>query len=1048
MTSFLEKNTSCGIFTIPFAENFFKTLINKVINDVNSQHIKHATIILPGQHITEKYSTMIAKILPSYTNRIKCVSYDDIAMCTTKNDMKSSVESIFIETVINNTLLQIKQANTSYMSKHILRKKLIRAVNEFFYYGLDHTKLICIENRHHLFHKIISRIIEIVGIHNVSLSHNRLTSLVGVLSSGDNNHSNTNLVKIDTKLAGLKYAVLPIVHSPVIYQILYLLHTQTQIQTNIVIHGVDMSIEKEILDKIMPDHPQYHIVSFLNHMQIHRNNITILSSGNVVNNFGIDKGISQLMLPASMVHLWHKHQLYSFSHISIYDASSPADELFNISDIIDTNAEKYNEICVITKTSDKARIVWKYLKHSEAIAKKHLPIYTSVPNTLLDHESVEFFYILMQYLLNQKEDITQLIALLKHVASIVRQEHHDEILHFEYILLHSERVFFDSTIDEIIVFLQNKKFVYVIDALKIISQCKHTITDTASQAFIQLQRCFPNTINAICDATVNVKELTTLKNLLIEVFDTQKSDRFSTMLQIHLYTYLKLISGNFITQNVVIEMLQLLLEMQGHFTFLMANELKSSKTLKNGDYRRAIECCVNENTVSDDLHQPDNIVDSISNTKISVTTVIESRFMTYDLVILCDLNEGVWPPSHDEEHNFISDITRNKYGYSNPKLFEVGYAAHDFASFICASKKVIISNLKSNGISINHKPRIISRWVSLLQAYSTIGKNNIQIAPSKQQYQSSSCENTSATAAVPAHLRPQILSATSIEKLLRNPYLYYLEYILKLQYLPQEFVARDTLPSSKEFGIILHKILHSVSNTIDNNYASCSDYNTYYNMFWNVIERILKHRYGEGFLYKQRLLLWKNRFNNIIYWMHCYEMRLSKKYQNIVTMTEKKLSITLDLKNNTNIILQAYADRIDVMNNPYHIYISDYKTGQIPTKKDIVTGLKSQLNLEALILHLSQKYGQKINIIKLKQIMKKHHHYDSDTTLQYIRLVGLLAAHETKQIQSNIKSTAAGIIQITDMFYHKLAPYNSTGCYDHYLQAHIMRTSHLIEYKI
>ena len=53
--------------------------------------------------------------------------------------------------------------------------------------------------------------------------------------------------------------------------------------------------------------------------------------------------------------------------------------------------------------------------------------------------------------------------------------------------------------------------------------------------------------------------------------------------------------------------------------------------------------------------------------------------------------------------------------------------------------------------------------------------------------------------------------------------------------------------------------------------------------------------------------------------------------------------------NHTNINIMAIADRIDIINNG-EICIIDYKTGQVPSKNEIIHGLKPQLIIEAIIL--------------------------------------------------------------------------------------------------
>ena len=63
---------------------------------------------------------------------------------------------------------------------------------------------------------------------------------------------------------------------------------------------------------------------------------------------------------------------------------------------------------------------------------------------------------------------------------------------------------------------------------------------------------------------------------------------------------------------------------------------------------------------------------------------------------------------------------------------------------------------------------------------------------------------------------------------------------------------------------------------------------------------------------------------------------------------EIKGTLELDI-NGTKVTILAIADRIEI-DHDGNAYIMDYKTGVIPTKKDVLSGLSPQLVIESIIL--------------------------------------------------------------------------------------------------
>ncbi len=192
---------------------------------------------------------------------------------------------------------------------------------------------------------------------------------------------------------------------------------------------------------------------------------------------------------------------------------------------------------------------------------------------------------------------------------------------------------------------------------------------------------------------------------------------------------------------------------------------------------------------------------------------------------------------------------------------------------------------------------------------------------------------------------PDILSVTNIELLVRNPYSFYAKTILNLK--RKETIGQD--PKISEFGVFIHKILEQYSKKYDelheNKVQSILD----------ISHDILHSTNWPSYTQK----IWQTKFSSIAepFVIFDEERRKFRKY--IYPECSGELSLTIagqDLK------IVAVADRIEV-DGQGRAVIVDYKTGVLPTKKDIENGLSPQLIIEALILE-GGGFGVKVHNVE------------------------------------------------------------------------------------
>jgi ATP-dependent helicase/nuclease subunit B len=234
------------------------------------------------------------------------------------------------------------------------------------------------------------------------------------------------------------------------------------------------------------------------------------------------------------------------------------------------------------------------------------------------------------------------------------------------------------------------------------------------------------------------------------------------------------------------------------------------------------------------------------------------------------------------------------------------------------------------------------------------------------------------------------ISATDVSKWLRNPYFIYAKRILQLK--PLKNIEQTA--SFAEFGNFVHKVLENFVK----NYSQIAAEKRL---------EILINDYGK-ILFKQYFpdqtstLLWWAKFENIAQWFVKQEDILQENLAATFVEIEAEAIIG-------NIILSTKIDRLNLfVDGSYEII--DYKTGQLPSAKNIKSGLEPQLAIEALIICLGKikNYPNLNNAISKKAI----------TNFQYQNLKG----RDSNKIMNISKTTELinaaedGISRLLTMF--------------------------------
>jgi ATP-dependent helicase/nuclease subunit B len=183
-----------------------------------------------------------------------------------------------------------------------------------------------------------------------------------------------------------------------------------------------------------------------------------------------------------------------------------------------------------------------------------------------------------------------------------------------------------------------------------------------------------------------------------------------------------------------------------------------------------------------------------------------------------------------------------------------------------------------------------------------------------------------------ANFFPPRISATDIETLIRTPYNFYAKKILKLR--KENKLEED--PSLAEFGNFFHK----VADIYTKNYNRKEKDKVF--VFTEIGENVL----DQSIFPDHSKNYWQTKLAAIAHDFIDFDEERRKKATD--TYTEVRGSITLNLLGR-EIEIIAIADRIEITKSGKSV-ILDYKTGAVPTKKDVFSGLSPQMIIEALIM--------------------------------------------------------------------------------------------------
>lgn len=307
--------------------------------------------------------------------------------------------------------------------------------------------------------------------------------------------------------------------------------------------------------------------------------------------------------------------------------------------------------------------------------------------------------------------------------------------------------------------------------------------------------------------------------------------------------------------------------------------------------------------------------------RVAIYGLLEARLQRSDLVICAGLNEGSWPQAPNNDP-WLSPGIRRDLGL--PSLSRsIGLSAHDLAETIGA-KELILSRSErdSNG------PAVTSRFLLRLIAF----------AGNKLKYEEETPKLVSKIDA-PENIIPALepapkpnssqrkvrLSVTNMDQIKADPFAFYANKIMGLSKLDQ--IDEDV--SAAWRGTMIHAILE--------NWAKEDGLNP---------DRLMQRTYElieNEALHHTARLLWQPRLIRQMQWIEAQTRD--------VMQSEGRKVIAAEVEGVTKILgvrLKGVADRIDQYPDG-RLAIIDYKSGAVPSMKQIKAGFAMQLGLLGLL---------------------------------------------------------------------------------------------------
>ncbi|MGH7103824.1 MAG: double-strand break repair protein AddB [Acetobacteraceae bacterium] len=321
--------------------------------------------------------------------------------------------------------------------------------------------------------------------------------------------------------------------------------------------------------------------------------------------------------------------------------------------------------------------------------------------------------------------------------------------------------------------------------------------------------------------------------------------------------------------------------------------------------------------------------------RVFIWGLLEARLQAAEFIVLGGLAEGTWPPATDPGP-WLSRPMRAALGLASPEE-AIGRAARDFLSAALSAPEVVFSAPRRRAGA----PAVPARWLVRLQAM--LGAN---IPPHPAVAWARALDRPlgppkparAPEPVPPLRLRPRKLAVTDIATWLADPYAIYARQILCLRPLPGIAEVAD----AADFGQIVHRALAA--------FVREAALFTEVGAAWPAeaearLDALLRQELARAHLPPHLANWWWPRLKRIAGWVAAAEVQRREAAALLALAVEQPGQWTV-AGSSGPFILAGRADRIEHRGNA-GLAILDYKTGRIPTPREVASGRAPQLPLLA-----------------------------------------------------------------------------------------------------
>ena len=398
---------------------------------------------------------------------------------------------------------------------------------------------------------------------------------------------------------------------------------------------------------------------------------------------------------------------------------------------------------------------------------------------------------------------------------------------------------------------------------------------------------------------------------------------------------------------------------------------------------------------------------------------LEARLQHADRMILGGLNEGIWPAEANIDP-WLNRPMRAAMGLEPPER-RIGLSAHDFAEGAAAPEAILTRALKVEGA-----PTVASRWWLRLESIRS-GIEAAAVENTSHWWQWAHNLDKPEKVLDPVRprpapqlaSRPDRFSVTEIETLIRDPYAIYAKKILKLPVLD----PLDADIAAAERGTIIHEALERFVDAFPDRMPDEA-----FDKLIAIGEEVFAGAIGRPGV----AAFWWPRFQRIARWIVEHEREEREGLRRAVAEARGEIEIGELAR---PVTLVGKADRID-MRDDGTVDIVDYKTGALPSAKQVEIGLAPQLPLEAAI---AARGGFRTKAPESAPIQKAR-----TRRMVYLRLTGGETAGEMRVVPDPggvlAEDTYAWLVDLLRQYEDENTPYLSRprpmfwgryGDYDH-----------------